>query len=275
MVDDLVDSINLDGLWSKLVLRPMTNGSYEVLSGWRRKLALTIILGEDAEFPKEYYVVKDVSDFEAIRISISENVHRVNLSPIELANAARELKTNKPKISAKEIAHILWTSEARVKRLLEMNDSLEFLPDSAVRELSTPEEMEPTFTDAHVGALMKANAFDLGSDTIKDVCEFIMTHDVPASKVKSVVDKFMPKDEHAPAADPAEPKKADDGKMQDAYKGTLTLDSEGLIMVEGRKGSTPLDLTYYKPFVENTTKFRVFLNAKITIKPLADESDDQ
>lgn len=274
MIDDLAESIKQDGLLSKLVLRKAEGqpGCFEVLAGWRRRLALVVLNGEDYELPDHSYIVKDVDDYAAIRLYLTENVQRVNLSSLELAEGALALKKHSPKISTKEIAKILWITEARVKRLLDMNERLEELPENALRELGIPDEMTPAFTDAHLDAMVKAGAFDLPEDKIKDVCEMIIANDVPASKVKTVVDKMTPKDDVAPP-EPEKKEMEDAGKMQDTFKGVVTMDEHGVITVESRKDTKQLDLTYYENFIREDRKFRVFLNAKITIKPVSQEEE--
>lgn len=272
MIEDLAESILEDGLLSKLVLRPKKEdkGSFEVLAGWRRRLALSKNLGEDADMPEAYYIVKDVDDYSAIKLYLTENVQRVNLSSLELSEGAQALKACDPKITIKQIARILWTTEARVKRLLDLPDHVDALSASAVRELGTPDEMAPAFTDAHMDAMDKAGAFSLPEETIREVCEMIIANDIPASKVKTVVDKMTPKEEATPptAEDPKTPE--EEGRMQDSFKGLVTMDGD-VILVESRKETKPLDLEYYRNFVCTPDKFRVFLNAKITIKPVTPE----
>jgi len=88
---ELSESIKENSLISKIVLREV-DGKLEIIAGQRRYKALLSLLGEDAELPPEDYVVfKDLSDKEAFILSISENTHRLDLSPMELNKAGLKL----------------------------------------------------------------------------------------------------------------------------------------------------------------------------------------
>lgn len=272
LTGELAKSIKLEGLFSKLVLRPVAGDKYEVLAGWRRRLALVEVFGLDGELPKNSYVLKDVSDFEAVRVSIAENVQRVNLSTMELAGAVESLVKVDPNIKVKAMAQILWVSEARVKRLLKLTDRLPELPNAAVEELRTPEELEPTFTDAHVDAMSKAGAFDMDSSTVADVCSMIMNNELPASKVGAVVKRLtIDESSSSDTGDTKASEKKEEDPMQDRINGRVMYDDNGFLLVKGKAGElNPLDLAYYEEFVKDKEKFAVYLNAKIDIKTIGE-----
>lgn len=271
-ISELQESIEKDGLFSRLVLREK-GGKHEVLAGWRRRLALGMIFGEDAELSSEYFVVKQVSDFDAVRLSIAENVYRINLSAIEMAEAVASLISEKPGIKAKEIAKYLWTTEARVKRLMELPKHLNDLPANAIQNLSMPDEMEPAFTDAHLDALVKSGAFELDSYKVKDLVDSIIDQELPASRISAMVDKMAEKNHDPSTSDPEgssstqESNTPEDSSMVDTFKGLLVLDGDN-ILVKTKKETLPVDLSYYRNFLENPDKFRVWVQAKIKIETL-------
>jgi ParB/RepB/Spo0J family partition protein len=271
MITDLAESIKEHGLISRLALRPLKDGTCEVLAGWRRKLALKQVHGEDYDLPETEYVILAVSDFEAVKISIVENVQRVNLSALDLAEAAKALIEEQPNLKHKAIAKILWTTEARVTRLLGLDEHLDDLPQQAVDSLAIPDENDPAFTDSHVAAMAKHGAFDLGEDKVKDLCDLIIEQELPASKVQSLVEKMTAKESQAPISDsssdngPEKPK--DDPTMTDYYKGVLVYDG-GQLTLEGKKGNQSVDLSYYHPFVNNPDKYKVHVDAKVRIENL-------
>lgn len=274
LTGELVDSIKLEGLFSKLVLRPVADGKYEVLAGWRRKLALEQIYDFNQEIPEDHYVLKDINDFEAVRVSIAENVQRVNLSSLELAGAVESLLEVNSKLKNKDLAKILWEPEARIKRLKKLKERVPELPTYAVEELKKPEELEPTITDAHIDAMVRAGGFDMGSEIVNDVCDMIMENELPASKVKDVVERCKPKaPESAPepeSPDSNDKKKDEDESLQDRFNGRLRFDDNGVLVVDSKKETVAVDLEHYKEYLENDEKFAVYINAKIDIKTIGE-----
>jgi len=270
LIEDLADSITLDGLLSKLLLRPKGD-KYEVLAGWRRKLAIESITGPDTELEDSWYILKDVNNKDALRLSITENVQRLSLSSMELSSAAVALKEEDPSMSAKELAKILWTTESRAKRLLKMDDFLENLPASALQNLCTPDELDPAFTDLHVEALNKAGAFSMGDEVVRDVCDMIIANELPASKVASAVDRLAPKGEISPTNDPVkgEDGPQDSSAMKDKFSGRLKLEGDQLI-IESKREIQPVDLEYYKEYLKNPDQFAVYVSATVNIKPIGE-----
>lgn len=87
-LDSLVDNIAEIGLQQPIIVQPKTKGAYEVLVGQRRYLAhkklgkeTILALVPDVEYSPE----------EAILISLSENMHRRELDPEDLAEAVEFL----------------------------------------------------------------------------------------------------------------------------------------------------------------------------------------
>lgn len=269
-VSDLAENIQENGLFSKLLLRKLDEeDKFEVLAGGRRYLALVKAYGKDYELPKSDYILKDEDDFNAIVDSITENVHRISLSPIQMSDAANKLKEKRKGLSIKEIAKIMWAPEARIKRLLVLKEDLVYIPESARQELHLSEEDEPRFTDAHWDALKKSG-IDLGdSDKVKSVCDFIMDNDVPASRVADAVGRFTPKETPAegnmgpePEAPPADPSKIG----EDVFMGILEITPEGLVNVIDKAGVLkPFDLQYYVDYAKQSS-FKVSIKAKFLIK---------
>lgn len=272
LIEDLADSITLDGLLSRLILRPKGD-KFEVLAGWRRKLALESILGPDTNLEDGWYIIKDVSNKEALRLSITENVQRLNLSSMELSIAAEAFRGES--MTVKETAKALWTTEARVKRLLKMGEHLEDLPASAIQNLNTPDELDPAFTDLHVEALGKAGAFSMGGDVVRDVCEMIIANELPASKVASAVERLAPKEESQPVNEPVEGENGppDETPMKDKYSGKLRMEGDQLV-VESKRETIPIDLNYYKEFLLNPDQFSVYINASVNIKAIGDNPEN-
>jgi ParB family chromosome partitioning protein len=280
MIVDLADSIKTYGLLSRIVFRSIGDGKYEVLAGWRRRLSLTKIRTIDGYLEEGEYVIMDVSDREAVKLSITENVQRINLSALDLADAIAAMREEDPKISVKEIAKILWMPEARVKRLLKIDDYVDKLPTSAINSLSEPDEAKPTLTDAHVDEMARAGAFEnLDAIQVKDICDRISESEIPASKVSMLVSRAIEGAEKQTSSSPSNEssnseassnemdKNTEEQAFTDKYNGFLRLD-EGILLVEDKRESKELNMDNYLNYIRTPDKFRVKVKAEFKIQTL-------
>lgn len=85
-INNLADSIKEHGILQPVLVRPMNDGSYQIVAGERRWRAARR-LGLD-EIP---VVIKELSDFESAQIALIENLQRENLNPVEEAMGYKEL----------------------------------------------------------------------------------------------------------------------------------------------------------------------------------------
>ena len=83
-LNNLVESIKLNGLLVHIVVRKKENDRYELLSGHRRKKVYEILGLEEI-----YAIVKDLNDDEAIIFMVDSNMYREKLLPSEKAFAYR------------------------------------------------------------------------------------------------------------------------------------------------------------------------------------------
>jgi ParB/RepB/Spo0J family partition protein len=86
-IEELAASIREKGLLSPLTVRPLTDGRYEILVGQRRYLACKLVPLD----PVPCFIRADLSDAEAIGLSLIENVHRADMHPMDKAKAFRAL----------------------------------------------------------------------------------------------------------------------------------------------------------------------------------------
>ena len=82
----LADSIAEHGVLQPLLVRPMTNGGYQLVAGERRWRASKM-----AGLSEVPVVVQEMTDTEAMEIGLIENLQREDLNPIEEALGYREL----------------------------------------------------------------------------------------------------------------------------------------------------------------------------------------
>ena len=81
-MEELVDSIKVNGVLSPIVVRPHPEGGYEILSGHRRARAC-----EKAGINEVPVVVKNLDDDTAIILLVDSNLQRENILPSEKAFA--------------------------------------------------------------------------------------------------------------------------------------------------------------------------------------------
>jgi len=83
---ELADSIKEKGVLAPILVRRRPDGDYEVIAGERRLRAAQLL-----KLERVPVVVRDVSDQEALVLSIIENIQREELNPIEEAQAFSRL----------------------------------------------------------------------------------------------------------------------------------------------------------------------------------------
>ena len=81
-MEDLVSSIEKYGAILPVIVRPKSNGTYEIISGHRRKRACEI-----AGIKELKCLVKDLTDDEAIILMVDSNIQREEILPSEKAFA--------------------------------------------------------------------------------------------------------------------------------------------------------------------------------------------
>jgi len=82
-ITDLADSINDKGLLNPIIVRKLPNGTYDLVAGQRRFLAIKRLGWSTVSA-----IIRDFEDdTDAAVISLIENVHRADLNPIDKARA--------------------------------------------------------------------------------------------------------------------------------------------------------------------------------------------
>jgi ParB family transcriptional regulator, chromosome partitioning protein len=86
LLSELADSIAANGVVQPILVRPLAHGRYQLIAGERRWLA-----SQRAGKATVPAVVRQVSDMQAMEITIIENLQRADLNPIEQARAYERL----------------------------------------------------------------------------------------------------------------------------------------------------------------------------------------
>ena len=117
LINDLAESIKVNGLIQPIAVRALSNNKYEIVAGERRWRASQI-----AGLTKVPVVITDVTERKSFELSVIENIQRKDLNPIEEALALKELSSTYS-LSNDEILKITGkkrSSNANTIRLLEL-----------------------------------------------------------------------------------------------------------------------------------------------------------
>ena len=85
-LDELSRSIKVSGVIQPILVRPSSDGNYEIVAGERRWRA-----AQRAGLMRVPVVVRDVPDEKRLELALVENIQRENLNPIEEARGYRRL----------------------------------------------------------------------------------------------------------------------------------------------------------------------------------------
>lgn len=126
---ELIMSIREKGIIQPIVVRPK-NDKYEIIAGERRWRA-----AKEVGFDTIPVTIKNVSDKEALEMSLIENIQREDLNPLEEARAYQFLM-EQYKISHEEIAKALGKDRSTIS--------------NTVRLLKLPEDIQQEIRNEHL-----------------------------------------------------------------------------------------------------------------------------
>lgn len=113
-LQELADSIKVQGVMQPVVVRQLGPNKYEIIAGERRWRA-TQLAGLDT-IPA---IVREISDETAIAMALIENIQRENLNPMEEAMALQRF-ADEFKFTHQQIADAVGKSRATVSNLLRL-----------------------------------------------------------------------------------------------------------------------------------------------------------
>ena len=115
---ELAESIRAQGVLSPLLVRPLTENGFEIVAGTRRYRAAQM-----AEVPTVPVRIVNLSDAQAVEMSIVENLQRKDVHPLEEAQGFRALlDLDEPKYSIEQIAAKVGKSAVFVAARLKLTD---------------------------------------------------------------------------------------------------------------------------------------------------------
>ena len=113
-LNELADSIKVQGIIQPLIVRKVEFSKYEIIAGERRWRAATI-----AGLTHVPAIVRDIEDNVALAFSLIENIQRENLNPVEEAVAFSKFR-DEFSMTHDEIAHMLGRSRVSVTNTLRL-----------------------------------------------------------------------------------------------------------------------------------------------------------
>jgi ParB family chromosome partitioning protein len=149
----LAASIGANGVVQPLLVRPLPDGSYELIAGERRWRA-----AQDAGLAKVPAVVRDQELAERLQVALIENMVREDLNPVDEARACAAL-VDELGLSKEELARRVGRSRPTVSNLIRLLD----LPDEAIGLLESGE-----LSEGHGRALLAADGNDVRRRLARD-----------------------------------------------------------------------------------------------------------
>lgn len=113
-LEDLANSIRVQGVMQPIIVRPIDHERYEIIAGERRWRA-----SQMAGLDNIPVVIKDVPDEAAVAMALIENIQRENLNPIEEAIALQRLQ-QEFELTQQEVANAIGKSRSTVTNLLRL-----------------------------------------------------------------------------------------------------------------------------------------------------------
>jgi ParB family chromosome partitioning protein len=149
----LAASIEVSGIVQPLLVRPLADGSYELIAGERRLRA-----AQQAGLEKVPAVVRDQAEAERLQAALIENMVREDLNPVEEAQACAAL-VDELGLTKEELARRVGRSRPAVSNLIRLLE----LPDETIELLEARE-----LSEGHGRALLGASGNDVRRRLARD-----------------------------------------------------------------------------------------------------------
>lgn len=149
----LAASIETSGIVQPLLVRPLPDGSYELVAGERRWRA-----AQEAGLEKVPAVVRDQAEAERLQAALIENMVREDLNPVEEARACAALIEDLG-LSKEDLARRVGRSRPAVSNLIRLLE----LPDETLELLESGD-----LSEGHGKALLGAKGNDVRRRLARD-----------------------------------------------------------------------------------------------------------
>lgn len=145
-MDVLVASIQASGLVQPLLVRPLADGSYELIAGERRWRA-----AQEVGLERVPAVVRESAEAERLQTALVENMVREDLNPVEEARACAALVEDL-ELSKEEVGRRVGRSRSAISNLVRLLD----LPDEALELLESG-----ALSEGHGRAILQVRGNDV------------------------------------------------------------------------------------------------------------------
>lgn len=169
-LDELAQSIGQNGVLQPILVRSISGDEYEIIAGERRWRA-SLIAGL-SEVP---VLIRDITDQEALRIALIENIQRQDLNAIEESEAYQKLVDDFGHTQA-ELAEIVGKSRSHVANILRLND-LSLIVKQYVRD--------GKLSFGHARALLGAG------DQMEAIAEQVVTKELSVRQTEALIKKMI------------------------------------------------------------------------------------
>jgi ParB family chromosome partitioning protein len=152
-ISALAESLRSAGVIQPLIVRPLTDGRYEIIAGERRWRAAS-----EAGLETVPVLLRDEDEPERLQTALIENVAREQLNPVDDARACATLVEDLG-LTKEELGKRLGRSRASLSNLIRILD----LPDEALALLESGE-----LSEGHGRAILIAKSADARSALARD-----------------------------------------------------------------------------------------------------------
>jgi ParB family chromosome partitioning protein len=149
----LTASIKAGGMVQPLLVRPLADGSYELIAGERRWRA-----AKEVGLERVSAIVRDSGEAERLQTALVENMVREDLNPVEEARACAALVEDLG-LSKEEVGRRVGRSRPAISNLIRLLD----LPDEALALLEAKE-----LSEGHGRAILQVRGNDLRRRLARD-----------------------------------------------------------------------------------------------------------
>ncbi len=219
-LEELAESIKVQGVMQPIVVRNIGEGRYEIIAGERRWRA-TQLAGLD----KIPAVIRDVPDEAAIAMALIENIQRENLNPIEEAVALKRLQ-DEFELTHAEVAQAVGKSRTTITnllRLIALSDEVKTLLEHGDLEMG------------HARALLT-----LDTETQRAIARQIVAKGLSVRQTEALV-RLHQEGRDNEKVKPEVTVSADIRRLQDQLSDTL---GAGVEIQHGAKGKGKLVISY-------------------------------
>jgi ParB family chromosome partitioning protein len=144
-IRSLAESVRGAGILQPLIVRPLADGTYELIAGERRWRA-----AREAGLDRVPAVVRDTEEPQRLQTALIENMAREDLNPVDEARACATLVEDLG-LSKEELGRRVGRSRAAVSNLIRLLD----LPDDALELLRSGE-----LSEGHGRAVLQARGVE-------------------------------------------------------------------------------------------------------------------